>query len=94
MGEESTGRMLFGDTGLLFAVRQWGTQTTNSSNVSLSVALPISVKNILIAVTSNCDNLNAISTAIGVFIGSNLFVHTWKGADYANDKIAYIVIGI
>lgn len=86
--------MLFGDTGLLFAVRQWGTQTTNSSNVSLSVALPISVKNILIAVTSNCDNLNAISTAIGVFIGSNLFVHTWKGADYANDKIAYIVIGI
>lgn len=73
---------------------QWGTQITNSSNTSLSVALPISVKNILIAVTSNCDNVNAISTSIGYFSSSSLYVHTWRGTDYANDKVAYIVVCI
>lgn len=38
MGEESTGRMLFGDTGLLFAVRQWGKLTTKVE--SLNVVKP------------------------------------------------------
>lgn len=82
--------------GALFGgvITQWGTQITNSSNTSLSVALPISVKNILIAVTSNCDNVNAISTAIGCFSSSSLYVHTWRGTDYANDKVAYIVVCI
>lgn len=73
---------------------QWGKQKTNSSNTSLAVALPISVTNILIAVTSNCDNVNAISTSIGFLSGSSLYVHTWSGNDYANDVVAYIVIGI
>lgn len=94
MGEGYPILAIFGDTGLLFAYKQWGTQITNSSNTSLSVALPISVKNILIAVTSNCDNVNAISTAIGCFSSSSLYVHTWRGTDYANDKVAYIVVCI
>lgn len=79
---------------LLSAAEQWGKQKTNSSNTSLAVALPISVTNILIAVTSNCDNVNAISTSIGFLSGSSLYVHTWSGNDYANDVVAYIVIGI
>ena len=58
------------------------------------MALPISVTNILIAVTSNCDNNDAIATSIGFFSESSLYVHTWKGNDYANDTVAYIVIGI
>ena len=73
---------------------QWGKQKTNSSNTSLSVALPISVTNILIAVTSNCDNVDAISTPIGFFSGSSLYVHTWMGTDYANDMVAYIAVCI
>lgn len=73
---------------------QWGKQKTNSSNPSLSVALPISVTNILIAVTSNCDNNDAIATSIGYFSESSLYVHTWKGDGYANDVVSYIVIGI
>lgn len=63
-------------------------------NTALSVALPISVTNILIAVTSNCDNNDAIATSICSFSGSSLYVHTWRGDGYANDVVAYIVIGI
>lgn len=78
----------------MFIGEQWGKQKTNSSNISLSVALPISVTNILIAVTSNCDNVNAIATSTGFFRGSSLYVHTWEGHAYADDEVAYIVIGI
>lgn len=74
---------------------QWGTQKTISSNLSLSVSLPISVTKILIGVTSNCDNIHAVSSAFGVCIGSSFLVHTWNGVtSYANDTVAYVVICI
>ncbi|WP_443868094.1 hypothetical protein [Megasphaera sp.] len=73
---------------------QWGTQKTISSNLSLSVSLPISVTKILIGVTSNCDNIMAVASAFGVCTGSSFLVHTWDGSTYTNDTVAYVVICI
>ena len=75
---------------------QWGTAKTNSSNRALLVTLPISVNNILIAVASNSDNNDAISTAIAVVDGASLYVHTRdpEAKVYGNDKVSYIVVSI
>ena len=86
--------LIFLGIGWQFAFEQWGTQKTISSNLSLSVSLPISVTKILIGVTSNCDNINAVSSSFGVCTGSSFLVHTWYGSNYANDMVAYVVICI
>lgn len=78
MGEESTGRMLFGDTGLLFAVRQWVSHTIYTNNSDNTFTFPIAFNDVYSA-AARCDAHKAtLRTSI---MGPTKYVFTCDSPD-------------